>query len=335
MKQSAILSTTLHALLMVVVMFGLPFVRPPEVVEPPSIQVDVINISDMPNAAPNNPTPSKTPPTPTPQPPVDQPPPKPELLAPTPPEAPPVPQPPKPVDIPPPPPPAPTPPKPVEVPPPPVPAPTPPKPVEPPKPDPTPKPVEKPVEPPKKEEPKKPEPPKEESKKPVEPPKQEVKKPPEPKKDDFFDMMNNAVKTPVKPTPPTPTPPKPVAGPPQQQVAQGTPAPARSQGPSNPDRPLARSEEQAILAALTPCWNPDMGMANAKEMAVEVRILLNKDGSVKNAELVDPSWARRSGQHFSAAQRALRAPMNSQCNKLPVPPGQYDSIVVVFDPKNL
>jgi outer membrane biosynthesis protein TonB len=334
MKQSAILSTTLHALLMVVVMFGLPFVRPPEVVEPPSIQVDVINISDMPNAAPNNPTPSKTPPTPTPQPPVDQPPPKPEVLTPEPvaPPPPPAPTPPKPVEAPPPPPPpapTPPPPKPVEVPPPP-----PPKPVEQPKPvekPPEPKPVEKPPEKP----PEKKDPPKEEPKKPVEPPKQEVKKPPEPKKDDFFDMMNSAIKTPAKPTTPTPTPPKPVAGPPQQQVAQGTPAPPRSVGPSNPNRDLSRSENQGVMEALKPCWNPPTGALNAQSLAVEVRIFIDAQGKITGSELVDKSLASKSPQLYAAVGAALRATANPRCAQLPKTTGDVGSMTIVFDPKDL
>lgn len=335
MKQSAILSTTLHGLLMVVVIWGLPFVQRPPLEVEPSIQVDVINISDMPNAAPNNPTAAKTPAPPTPTPPTEEPPPKPQVLDPVPTAPPPPPEPPKPKveEPPPPPPPPPTPPKPVEVPPPPTPA--PPKPVEPTKPDPVPapKPPEKPPEPPKKEEPKKPDPPKEEPKKPVEPPK-EVKKP-EPKKDDFFDMMNNAVKTPAKPTTPTPTPPKPVAGPPQQQVAQGTPAPPKSVGPSNPDRQLSRSENQGVIDALKPCWSPPVGGLNAQALVVEVRIFVNPQGKITGRELVDKSFPMKSPVHNSAANAAIRATMNDKCLQLPASTGDIGQMIVVFDPKDL
>ncbi|MFD2263630.1 hypothetical protein ACFSM5_12085 [Lacibacterium aquatile] len=332
MKQSTVLSTTLHGLLMVVVIWGLPFVKRPELDVPPSIQVDVITVSDMPNAAPNNQNQSKTPPTPTPTPPKDEPPPKPELLAPTPPEAPP--QPPKPQEPPPPQPPAPKPPEPVPQPPvpkPPEPKPPEPKPVEPPKPDPvpTPKPPEpKPVEkPPEKPPEKKPDP------KPPEP--KPTPKPPEPKKDDFFDMMNNAVKD-NKPAPkPTPTPPKPVAGPPQQQVAQGTPSAPKSSGPSNPDRPLSRSEQNGVREAIQPCWSFDGGTAGSGSMQIEVRIFLERDSTIKGAELVDPSIVNRSPAYRAAAMAALRATKNPRCNKLPVTLGEFNSMVLNFDPKDM
>lgn len=86
-----------------------------------------------------------------------------------------------------------------------------------------------------------------------------------------------------------------------------------------------------------PCWNFDAGSLNAKSLNVEIRLYMNPDGTVRATELMDPARAARDSFYRSAAESARRAVMNPGCNKLPLPPGNYDqwrTLILNFDPRD-
>jgi hypothetical protein len=325
MSLPSALSFILHLTIMAFLYFGLPeFARLPEDVKP--LTVEVINAADLATAPVSTPVlPSAQAPTPPPAPPpTPTPPPPPQQLAQATPPPPPVPPPPTPPPPTPPPPPVPPPPAPA-----PVRTPPPPPPPSPPPPAPPPPAPPPPVPPPPKQEPPKQEPPKAQQPPPPRPP------PPKPAQqamswEDLQKQFAQPNQPPARPTPPT-----------QTAQAQRTPGPVAPNPPASPSAPAvgewkpSASDENAIRNAVAPCWSVDSGRLNARSLKVELRIFLNPDGSVRDAQILTPGG---DANMRAAAEAARRAVLNPQCNKLPLPAeqlGKVPSMIFVFDPKDL
>jgi hypothetical protein len=287
-------------------MLGLPslFQRPPPP-EETAIAVQLVNLADVTKTTVKNPNPVKTPKIDTPPPvvPVPKPdPPKNDPLSPPPP-----------------------PPMAQEQTPPPIPEPKPlppkPEPPPPPPPPPAPVPEPKPEPPPPPPPPPKPEPPK------PPPPKPD---PPKPKPDNFDQLLKNLSKQPPAPKPEQPD--KPVKQqPPANQLASAAPnAPLGSQ--------VTTSEKDAIASAVEACWDFDAGAKGATDMRAVIRVELNPDGSVRTTEIVDSEGRSNDPEWRAFAERARRAPLIAQCNKLPIPADKYDQLKVftfTFTPKGV
>jgi outer membrane biosynthesis protein TonB len=304
MRRSLVFSGLLHLAVLALVIFGLPrWQRPLEI--GPAIPVEVVTLSEKPAAPKAEPKPQ----------PVKLEPPKPET-----------------------PPPAPTPPPVAEPLPPPEPAPEPepePEPQEvaalPPEPEPEPIPVPEPEPKPKPEpEVKKPEPPKPVAKpKPPAPkPKQEAKKPEEkkpeePQKPSFLKTVEKLKQT----TETAKVEPKPQPEPQPQPVAQR----------ASVEDQLARNElSELIRRKVEGCWNVPAGAREAENLLVEIKVVLNRDGSVYRADIVDNG---RMGDSFYrvAAESARRAiHICSPFSELPA--DRYDiwqTLTLRFNPKEM
>lgn len=219
----------------------------------------------------------------------------------------------------------------VEPPKPPEPKPEPPKP-EPPKPVPPPPPpkVEPelapvPVPAPK---PKPPEPPKEQ---PKPDPLKDIKPPPKrpPPKDDFDTLLKSVDKMRSKETPPAK---------PQQQAALGSKT--VNSPSSDPNAQPTVSEQDWVRAQIEPRWNFDVGARDPQSLAVDVRILINPDGTVVQANaMVDQGRYASDSYYRAAADTARRAALAA--SPLKAPPGhpdffrEYPAITLRFDPRNL
>lgn len=222
-------------------------------------------------------------------------------------------------------------------PPPPPPAPEPPKQAEAPKPQPMPEPVPsaKPLPKPK-EVVETPEPPKV-----AEKPKPEAKPvPPKPtqqrteeksKTPNFSDVaaLVNKMKAPPAPTP-------------QQapQTAARTPPAAapRAEGPSNPNQPISMSEKDFIRKQVEDKWQFDIGAKDAGNLQVRISFSLNPDGSLRTQpQIVDTARMYLPGQesYHAAAESARRAVLKAVPFQLP--PGDRDKwgqeIILNFDPR--
>lgn len=301
-------SVALHLVAIVIAVFGLPqlLAPPPEISEP--MVVEIAELGDKTNPPPKQVQAPK---------PVDQPAEPPKQ------EAPPTPEPPKPA------PPKPEPPKPPE------PTPEPPKP-EPPKPEPPMPPPPKPAEPepvpvptpkPKPPEPKPPEPkPEPDVLKDIKPP---AKKPPEPKPQtstDFDNLLKSVdkLRDAAKPAP---------APQPQQQTG-GSNKTVNSNS-NIPSEPVSITDKEYIAAQFRKCWNFDPGVRDAANLIVRVHVLLNSDGSVVRADIVDDPRYYSDSFFRSASDSARRAVYT--CSPIKLPPGKYDALkdlVLNFDPRD-
>lgn len=365
-------SAALHLALLVLVVFGLPklFHQPPP--EDTPIAVELVTIAPETRATKVNPFRPKaeakpdqpiSPPAPKPEP-KPEPPPPPSPQPPPSASAPPLPPPP---DIPkpeakPPPPPPPTP-KPAEAPPP---APPPlPKPAEaqPPAPPPLPKPAEAqaPAPPPV---PRPPEAkPKPEPKPHMAPPKPEPAKKPDPAA--FAQLMKNlSQKSEKKPDPAafdqmtrqlTEKKPEPAAfdsllknltrdqapsedTPPQPRRQHMASAAASSQPKAPLGAQLTASEKDLLIQQIERCWVVPAGARDADNLIIEIKAVVNPDGTVRQATIVDTGRYGADQTFRAAADSARRAVLNPTCSPLHVPPDKYEqwhNLDLFFNPKDV
>jgi outer membrane biosynthesis protein TonB len=298
------LSVALHVVLGAVLIFGLPrLFNPPEPEEMP-VAVQLVTIAPETRATrpnPNQPRPDAKPEIPEVETPVAKPEPKPE--------------PPKP---------APVPPSAAAVPPspeaarPPEPKPPPPPQAKPPEPKPEPKPIEKAETPKPKAKP--------------EPVPQLAKNEPkpEPKKYDpgqFEALLKNLA--------PQQSVPSPDAPPQKPRVAS---ARASSQPRAPLGGQLTASELDLIRQQIAHCWNVPAGARDARDLVVEIRVVVDRDGTVQQATIVDQGRFGSDPFFRAAAESARRAFFNPQCRPLHLPAEKYAiwrDLVVDFSPKDI
>jgi len=94
----------------------------------------------------------------------------------------------------------------------------------------------------------------------------------------------------------------------------------------------------AVSAQIAQCWNINSGSAEAQDLMIEIEVNLSNNYTVKSAKIVDQSRLRSDARFRAAAEGALRAVLNPDCNPLPSPPaGLYleDRIIFNFNPKDM
>jgi outer membrane biosynthesis protein TonB len=124
---------------------------------------------------------------------------------------------------------------------------------------------------------------------------------------------------------------------PQRRAATGeTLSPTPSLGlPTGNAAALSQNEIDALRARLRDCWTVPVGLAEARDLVVSVRILFNKDGSLS----ADPRLMNQ-GSHpafQAAAESALRAVRRCAPYTF-MPPAKYEGwkdIIVDFDPRDM
>lgn len=102
---------------------------------------------------------------------------------------------------------------------------------------------------------------------------------------------------------------------------------------------LSISEADAIAGRLRACWNLDPGAMGIEDMIIEVRAYLNKDGTVREVDILDK--ARYNGdKHFRAvAESARRAvfrcqPYSILAQKYPQKYDMWKTMMLRFNPIN-
>lgn len=70
---------------------------------------------------------------------------------------------------------------------------------------------------------------------------------------------------------------------------------------------LSISETDAIAGRLRACWNLDPGAMGIKDMIIEIRAFLNKDGTVRRVDILDTSRYNNDTHFRSVADSARRA----------------------------
>jgi hypothetical protein len=112
-----------------------------------------------------------------------------------------------------------------------------------------------------------------------------------------------------------------------------TPTPV---APAERAEQLTISELDFLRRQLWGCWSVPAGAKEAGKLVVHVRVLLNPDGEVRRAHVIEQSRMHSDPFFRVAAESALRAVL--KCSPLRLPPGKYSEwkeITLKFDPKEL
>ncbi len=115
-----------------------------------------------------------------------------------------------------------------------------------------------------------------------------------------------------------------------------------AQAPS-PDTPnlgeqLTISDIDALRQQLAGCWNVFAGAAEAHDLAVDIRVIVNADRTVQRASIMDESRYNSDDRYRAAAESALRAVRDPRCSPLNLPPEKYNlwhDMIVNFDPREM
>ncbi len=299
MNRSVLISAAGHAAVVVVGYFGLPLLREPLDLTESAMIVEVVTVADTTNV-PTQQQPPKAEPKPV------------ETAAPEPPK------------------PAPPPPTPVA-----VAAPLPPEP----KPEPLPEPKAKPTPPPEpKPQPKVETPPP----KPLPKPLVDTKPDKKPKEADPFASVLKTVEdlkkskpADVKPDPKAKPQPDNKPSPFEDQIAK-----ALSKSPQlyDPTRQMTMSEIDSVRNQISECWNVPAGAKDAKDLNVVLEVEVNRDGTVRTADIKDTLRMMSDPFFRAAAESAKRAMFNPKCTPLRLPPERYEhwrSMIITFNPREM
>lgn len=93
---------------------------------------------------------------------------------------------------------------------------------------------------------------------------------------------------------------------------------------------------QAIQKQMARCWRIDAGARNAEDLIVEIRVVLNPDATVRDAQIVDFERMFRDSFFRSAAENARRAIL--QCSPFRLPANKYEvwrDLTLRFDPSRM
>src|SRR5215472_6386800 len=123
---------------------------------------------------------------------------------------------------------------------------------------------------------------------------------------------------------------------PQRQIVTGSminPTPTLGSPTGNAPQ-LSQNEIAMLKAQLMRCWNPPVGVAEAKDLVVTVRFSLNRDGSLSSEPMVLNRG--RNALFQIAAESATRAVR--RCQPFHLPASKYEAwqeVEVNFDPNDM
>lgn len=120
----------------------------------------------------------------------------------------------------------------------------------------------------------------------------------------------------------------------RQAEESATPSPGAADVPRGSDQVVTLDERNALRMQIERCWSPPVGLANAEDMVVTLRIRLKPDGSLQGAPAIVNSGA---SEYFRiAAESAVRAVRRCQPFQMPAHKyGAWREIILNFDPKEM
>ncbi|MBL8642788.1 MAG: hypothetical protein JNK21_02560 [Rhodospirillaceae bacterium] len=84
------------------------------------------------------------------------------------------------------------------------------------------------------------------------------------------------------------------------------------------------SERDAIAAHIEACWRIDPGKEGIEDLTAEIRVLINRDGSVQQAQIVDMGRYFTDSAFRTFANSARNAVLS--CGNIPISPQRYDAL---------
>ena len=101
---------------------------------------------------------------------------------------------------------------------------------------------------------------------------------------------------------------------------------------------LSISEVDAVRRHFEKCWNIPSGAREVGNLATEIKVRFNKEGTVLDARIANVGRMKRDRYFRTAAESALRAVLNPRCKNAPLPKDKFDkwkNLTLNFDPKSI
>lgn len=101
---------------------------------------------------------------------------------------------------------------------------------------------------------------------------------------------------------------------------------------------ITATQIDAIRQKIRKCWLVPAGLKGAKDMVVDIKMEIGKDGTVIRADVVDKGRMAEDSGFRTAAENARRAVLDPQCNPLPLPADKYEQwkdLEMSFNPKDM
>ena len=111
--------------------------------------------------------------------------------------------------------------------------------------------------------------------------------------------------------------------PPQPHRVAAT-APPSSQPKAPLGSQLSSSEIDLVRERLRPCFNPPFGAKEKPDLAAEIRVVMNRDGTVQQTRVADTGQYASDQVYRALADAGIRALRDSRCSPLPLPADRYD-----------
>src|SRR6266849_7902758 len=135
----------------------------------------------------------------------------------------------------------------------------------------------------------------------------------------------------------------------KQQIAQAEDAPtaphriaATAPPSSQPKAPLGSqltaSDSDRVREQLRPCFNRPFGAKEKPDLSADIRVVMNRDGTVQQAQIVDKGQYASDPVYRAVADSGIRALRNPRCSPLRLPPDRYDvwqTFVFAFSTKDM
>ena len=105
---------------------------------------------------------------------------------------------------------------------------------------------------------------------------------------------------------------------------------------SSLDNKMTISEIEAVRRQIEGCWNVPAGAKDAKNLIIDIHLVMNPDGTVREATVVDQARMQSDGFFRAAAESARRAIYT--CQPLRLPPDKYSlwqDMTLSFNPSQI
>jgi len=115
--------------------------------------------------------------------------------------------------------------------------------------------------------------------------------------------------------------------------ALDSPKPRTDVGPE-----LTISEIDLVRQQIQRCWNLPAGAKDAHKMIISIRMVMNPDGSVQQARILDQAQMSTNPFYRTMAESALRATLNPRCQPFRLPPEKFErwkTMKLTFDPRDM
>lgn len=124
---------------------------------------------------------------------------------------------------------------------------------------------------------------------------------------------------------------------PQEQQEAASTKPQTATAATKSGGTISQSIKDAIAGQVGRCWSVDAGAM--EQVAVEIRAIMNPDGTVRSAEIVDAGRYNSDPRLRRHAEAALRAVKNPSCQPFTMLPAnaydEWSTIVFNLDPKSM